>query len=62
MSLHIFQKLLVRNTRCMSTASPKIGILMLNLGGPETVDDVRPFLTRLFSDKDLIPLPNQVIY
>ena len=32
---------------------------MLNLGGPETLDDVHPFLQRLFSDKDLIPLPAQ---
>lgn len=32
---------------------------MLNLGGPETTDDVYDFLFRLFSDKDLIPLPFQ---
>ena len=32
---------------------------MLNLGGPETLDDVHGFLLRLFSDKDLIPLPAQ---
>ena len=35
------------------------GILLLNMGGPETVDDVYDFLHRLFSDKDLIPLPAQ---
>jgi hypothetical protein len=35
------------------------GILLLNMGGPETVDDVFDFLNRLFSDKDLIPLPAQ---
>jgi len=29
------------------------------MGGPETVDDVYDFLLRLFSDKDLIPLPAQ---
>lgn len=38
---------------------PKTGIMMLNLGGPETLDDVYGFLHRLFSDKDLIPLPVQ---
>ena len=38
---------------------PKTGILMLNMGGPETLDDVHGFLLRLFSDKDLIPLPVQ---
>jgi len=32
---------------------------MMNLGGPSTSKDVGPFLTRLFSDKDLIPLPFQ---
>ena len=42
-----------------SSASPKTGIIMLNLGGPEKVDDVHDFLLRLFLDKDLIPLPAQ---
>ena len=32
---------------------------MLNLGGPEKTTDVQDFLLRLFSDKDLIPLPAQ---
>ena len=32
---------------------------MLNLGGPETTADVHDYLVRLFSDKDLIPLPAQ---
>jgi protoporphyrin/coproporphyrin ferrochelatase len=46
--------------RCYVTSdSPKTGILMLNLGGPETTADVHSFLLRLFSDKDLIPLPAQ---
>ena len=38
---------------------PKTGIIMLNLGGPEKVEDVHDFLLRLFLDKDLIPLPAQ---
>ena len=42
-----------------SSSAPKTGILMLNLGGPETVEDVHDFLLRLFLDKDLIPLPAQ---
>lgn len=29
------------------------------MGGPETVNDVYDFLNRLFSDKDIIPLPAQ---
>jgi len=32
---------------------------MLNLGGPETVEDVHVFLLRLFLDRDLIQLPVQ---
>ncbi|RMF14073.1 MAG: ferrochelatase [Candidatus Dadabacteria bacterium] len=34
-----------------------LGVVLLNLGGPETLDDVRPFLFRLFRDPDIIPLP-----
>ncbi|XP_077319082.1 ferrochelatase, mitochondrial isoform X1 [Lithobates pipiens] len=40
-------------------SKPKTGILMLNMGGPETVDDVHDFLLRLFLDKDLMTLPVQ---
>eukprot|EP00118_Oscarella_pearsei_P002080 m.9431 g.9431 ORF g.9431 m.9431 type:complete len:397 (+) comp21353_c0_seq1:102-1292(+) len=36
---------------------PKTGIVLLNLGGPETTDDVHDFLLRLFNDRDLIQLP-----
>ena len=35
----------------------KTGILLLNLGGPDTLAAVRPFLTRLFSDREIIHLP-----
>lgn len=57
--------------RCLSTTvksmsspddaplKPKTGILMLNMGGPSTLDEVGDFLSRLFHDKDLIPLPAQ---
>ena len=37
------------------------GIVMLNLGGPETLDDVEPFLLRLFADREIIQLPLQNI-
>lgn len=33
-----------------------IGILLLNLGGPERLEDVRPFLVNLFSDREIIRL------
>ena len=32
----------------------KIGVLLLNLGGPEKLEDVRPFLYNLFSDRRII--------
>lgn len=36
-------------------------ILLLNMGGPSTLDDVRPFLRNLFSDPMLLDLPGGVI-
>ncbi|EDL09705.1 ferrochelatase, isoform CRA_a [Mus musculus] len=38
---------------------PKTGILMLNMGGPETLGEVQDFLQRLFLDRDLMTLPIQ---
>jgi ferrochelatase len=35
----------------------KIGVLLFNLGGPETLADVRPFLFNLFSDPEIVRLP-----
>lgn len=35
----------------------KVGVLLLNLGGPETLQDVQPFLFNLFADPDIIRLP-----
>lgn len=34
-----------------------IGVLLINLGGPDSLDSVRPFLYNLFSDRDIIKLP-----
>ncbi len=34
----------------------KTGVMLLNLGGPDTLEAVRPFLYNLFSDRDIIPL------
>jgi protoporphyrin/coproporphyrin ferrochelatase len=33
-------------------------VLLLNLGGPETLEDVQPFLYNLFADPDIIRLPS----
>ena len=38
----------------------RVGVLLLNLGGPETLDDVQPFLYNLFADPDIIRLPGPV--
>ena len=35
----------------------KPGVILFNLGGPETLADVRPFLFNLFSDPEIIRLP-----
>lgn len=37
------------------------GIVMLNLGGPETLEDVGPFLLKLFDDRELLRLPFQAL-
>ncbi|GMP26702.1 hypothetical protein CsSME_00003035 [Camellia sinensis var. sinensis] len=46
--------LLTSKTQDVSTMAfngdEKIGVLLLNLGGPETLDDVQPFLFNLFAD------------
>jgi ferrochelatase len=37
----------------------KTGIVMMNLGGPATLDEVEPFLLDLFADREIIQLPFQ---
>ncbi len=37
------------------------GVLLFNLGGPETLDDVRPFLYSLFSDPEIIRIKNSLL-
>lgn len=34
----------------------KKGVVLLNMGGPDTLDDVRPFLFNLFCDREIIRL------
>jgi ferrochelatase len=35
----------------------EVGVLLLNLGGPDRQEDVRPFLYNLFSDPEIIRIP-----
>ena len=36
----------------------KVGVLLMNLGGPERINDVGPFLYNLFSDPEIIRTPS----
>ena len=40
----------------MSTQDQTVGVVLLNLGGPEKLADVEPFLYNLFSDRQIIRL------
>jgi ferrochelatase len=37
-------------------SAEKIGVVLLNLGGPDSLEAVRPFLYNLFSDREIIQL------
>lgn len=39
------------------TAMGRVGVLLLNLGGPDELEDVGPFLFNLFSDPEIIRIP-----
>jgi ferrochelatase len=39
----------------------KKGVLLFNLGGPENLNEVRPFLYNLFSDPEIIQIKNDVL-
>ncbi|KAM7257607.1 hypothetical protein ACFE04_013348 [Oxalis oulophora] len=45
------------HSHASSVAEDKVGVLLLNLGGPDTLNDVQPFLFNLFADPDIIRLP-----
>ena len=39
----------------------KLGIILFNLGGPETLTDVKPFLYKLFSDPEIIRIRSDLL-
>lgn len=39
----------------------KIGVVVLNLGGPDTLDAIEPFLNNLFNDPDIIDFPGSFL-
>ena len=40
----------------------KIGVVLLNLGGPDSLDAVEPFLYNLFVDPDIINFPGSFLF
>jgi hypothetical protein len=57
--MHTAQQVYQIHTSPLTLAQTRVGIVMLNMGGPSTLPEVHDFLHRLFSDGDLIPLPMQ---
>lgn len=47
--------------RIVIASSQPVAILLLNLGGPDSLQAVRPFLRNLFLDREIIRLPIQPI-
>ena len=43
----------------MAQTKGPTGIVMMNLGGPKSLDEVEPFLLKLFEDREIIQLPVQ---
>jgi ferrochelatase len=41
----------------MAEARTRTGVVLLQLGGPETLEDIEPFLFNLFCDPDIIDFP-----
>lgn len=54
----MLQRLTASARAVLWQVAEKVGVLLLNLGGPETLDDVQPFLYNLFADPDIIRLPD----
>ena len=50
----------VDTKRQSNTDGGGVGVLLLNLGGPERSEDVEPFLYNLFADPDIIRLPSSI--
>ena len=62
MFTHLIRSSCRKSTRSLSTAAatattpPKTAVVMLNMGGPNDLDEVGPFLGRLFGDGEIITL------
>ncbi|XP_075149127.1 ferrochelatase, mitochondrial [Haematobia irritans] len=47
------------STTARSCDKPKTAVLMLNMGGPQSTDQVHDYLLRIMTDRDMIQLPVQ---
>jgi ferrochelatase len=45
-----------------TTAKPRLAVVLFNLGGPDSLEAVQPFLFNLFNDPAIIGLPNPFRY
>src|SRR5258707_2040860 len=41
----------------MATTTRRVGVVLFQLGGPDTLEAIEPFLFNLFSDPDIIDFP-----
>ena len=48
-------------SRIENEGMARVGVLLLNLGGPERIEDVGPFLYNLFADPEIIRLPTPLL-
>lgn len=44
-----------------STKSAKTAVILLNMGGPQSAEEVHPYLKELFQDRELLKLPFQKV-
>jgi len=54
-----FARTLFGGVNTLQSRNKGTGILYLNMGGPESLDEVGPFLHNLFTDTDIIQMPFQ---
>ena len=62
LNVYEFDKRIIRGDYFLSDPLPieegdNVGVVMLNLGGPDTLEDVEPFLYNLFMDPAIIDIP-----
>jgi hypothetical protein len=57
-ALSVFRRESMPAYRAMSS-KPPTAIVMMNMGGPSTQEEVHPFLHRLFTDRQIMQLPMQ---